>query len=109
MFGAWNHATVEVLSFPRLWIHPYLSSPTKPTLEMRKKSTTRIARDSRSRVFVTIVNLCALVNGGQHLSVSLVCTSGGCGDYFSSFFFYRGRSGVVYTAISKRVPVFLAT
>ena len=50
-------------------------------------------------MFVTVVNLCALVeNGGQYLSYLFVVV--GC-DYFC----YRGRSGVV-AAISKGVPIF---
>ena len=32
-----------------------------------KKDGIAVARNSRSRILVTVVDLCALVNGGQHL------------------------------------------
>ena len=57
-----------------------------------------VSSNSRSRTFVTDVNLCALVNGGQHLHAF---------EFFFMFHIYHGRSGVA-TAISKGVPVFLA-
>ena len=48
------------------------------------------SRNSFSRIFVTVVNLCALVNGGQHLfflyEFWMVCVC--------VCFFCRGRSGV---------------
>ena len=51
---------------------------------------------------MTAVNLCALVNGGQHLFFLYKCWM--LGD----FSFCRGRSGVtvtISTAISKGVPI----
>ena len=58
------------------------------------------SRNSFSRIFVTVVNLCALVNGGQHLfflyEFWMVCVC--------VFFVAVGR--VLRTAISECVSIF---
>ena len=51
-----------------------------------------VAGDSCSRIFVTVVNLCAFVNGQQHLFFLVRVLDG---DFFL-FFFCRGRSGDTY-------------
>lgn len=47
-----------------------------------------------------MVNLCALVDSGQHLFVFLL-KSYDCWMVITFFFLYRGRSGVFVAAISK--------
>ena len=59
-----------------------------------------VASNSRSRMFVTVVNMCSLVNGGQHL---FFCTSA-AGWCFC--FVFRVRAGV--EAISTGVSIFFA-
>ena len=54
-----------------------------------------LSTNSFSRIFVTaVVTLCALVNGGQHLSILYECWMA------FLFFFDCGRSGVVTGVVS---------
>ena len=59
------------------------------------------SRNSFSRIFVTVVNLCALVNGGQHLFFFVRVLDGVC---VCVFFVAVGR--VLRTAISECVSIF---
>ena len=60
------------------------------------KDSTAVARDSCSRIFATVVNSCAFVNGGQHL---FFCKSAG---WWFSLFIAVGR--VLLQRLQKGPP-----